>query len=327
MDTRDIIVVGASMGGVEALTALVGQLPPDLPASVLVVQHTSAESPGLLGQILSAHGPLPATTAEDGVRPERGRIYVAPPNRHLLLTPAGLRVVFGPRENRSRPAIDPLFRTAAVHARSRVIGVVLTGLLGDGAAGLLAIHRCGGTAVVQAPDDAAYPEMPLRALATVGSAHQAPLAGMGALLARLAAEPAPAAPPVPRALMLEAQLTERAMETDDWTQLPGGPTTFTCPECKGSIQEVREDGVRRFRCRVGHAYSIPDLLAGKARAVEETLWMAMQTLEERATMLESMAADDRQRGWNGGASGYEERARETRMHAERLRELLSTLPR
>jgi len=326
MSTRDIIVIGASMGGVEALSALAGQLPADLAAAVLVVQHTSAASPGLLGAILSSRGPLPAATAEDGVRPERGRIYVAPPNRHLLLTEQGIRVVFGPRENRSRPAIDPLFRTAAVHGRSRVIGVVLTGLLGDGASGLLAIRRCGGEAVVQTPDDAAYPDMPLRALAAVGSAHQAPLDGMGALLARLALEPAPAPPPVPEALMLEARLTERAMEAEDWTQLPGGPTTFTCPECKGSIQEVLDDGIRRFRCRVGHAYSVDDLLAGKARAVEETLWMALQTLEERAAMLERMAEDDRQRGWAGAAGGYDERASETRIHAERLRELLTTIP-
>ena len=154
MHTRDIVVVGSSMGGIEALSALAGQLPEVLPAAVFIVQHTSAESPGLLGDILSQRGPLPAVMAEEGMAIERGRIYVAPPNRHMLATADGIRVTFGPRENRSRPAIDPLFRTAAVNYRSRVIGVVLTGLLGDGAAGLLAVHRCGGLALVQAPDDA-----------------------------------------------------------------------------------------------------------------------------------------------------------------------------
>lgn len=156
----DVIVIGSSMGGIEALSSLVRQLPADLPASVVVVQHSSEESPGLLSEILARAGALPAVTAEDRMALEHGRIYVAPPDHHLLLTEDGLRVVFGPRENRVRPAIDPLFRTAAVNYRSRVIGVILTGLLGDGASGLLAVRRCGGTAVVQAPDDAATPRCP-----------------------------------------------------------------------------------------------------------------------------------------------------------------------
>lgn len=311
------------MGGVEALSVVAGQLPGDLNAAVLVVQHTSAESPGMLGEILNNKGPLRAAIAQDGDALERGRIYVAPPNRHLLLTLDGIRVTFGPRENRTRPAIDPLFRTAAVNYRSRVIGVVLTGTLGDGAAGLLSIQRCGGVPVVQAPDDAAYPDMPLRALAAVPGARAVPLAGMGALLDQLVMEPAPEPPPVPQVLALEARLTERAMPADDWNQVPGRATPFTCPECKGAVQEIDEDGPRRYRCRVGHAYSSMDLLGEKAKAVEDTLWMALQTVEERAQMLEAMANDDRQRGWHSNAGTFAERARETRIHAERLRELLT----
>lgn len=325
MHTRDIIVVGASMGGVETLSALAGQLPADLPAAVLVVQHTAAESPGLLGDIVSQHGPLPAVVAEDRMPLEHGRIYVAPPDRHLLLTEQGVRVVYGPRENRVRPAIDPLFRTAAVHGRSRVIGVVLTGLLGDGAAGLLAVHRCGGAAVVQSPDDAAYPEMPLRALAAVPSARQVPLAELGATLARLAAEPAPEPPPVPEALRIEVQFTERAMATDDWGEVPSRPTDFTCPECSGAIREIEGEPLRRYRCRVGHAYSAHDFLAEKERGVEDALWLALQTLREQAQMLETLANEDRRRGWVRNAGGYEERAREMRTAADRLRELVTTL--
>ncbi|MBW3655385.1 MAG: chemotaxis protein CheB, partial [Gemmatimonadetes bacterium] len=269
MGQRDIIVVGASMGGIEALSALVAQLPSDLPASILVVQHTSAESPGTLGDILTARGALPAAIATDGTQLEHGRIYVAPPDRHLLLTQSGLRVAFGARENRTRPAIDPLFRTAAVHYRSRVIGVVLTGMLGDGAAGLLAVHRCGGAAVVQDPDDAAYPQMPLRSLAAVPTARRAALEELGPLLGRLLVEPAPSPPRVPEGLHLEVRLTERAMEAPDWHQLPGTSVPFTCPECKGAMREIHEDGLRRYRCRVGHAYSAHDLLSDKAKAVEE----------------------------------------------------------
>ena len=326
MVTRDIVVVGSSMGGVEALSSMASQLPADLPAAVLVVQHTSSDSPGLLGQILSNHGPLSAVMAEDGMPIECGRIYVAPPNRHMLATADGIRITFGPRENRSRPAIDPLFRTAAVNFRSRVIGVVLTGLLGDGAAGLLAVHRCGGIAMVQSPYDAEYADMPRRALDLVESAQKFSLADLGASLVRHCGEPAPEPPDVPEALLIETRLTERDMGMEDWGKVPSTPTSFTCPECKGAIHEIREEGLTRYRCRVGHAYSGYDLLGDKAKSVEESLWVALQTLEERAQMLESMATDDRQRGWTRGAGSYEDRARETRIHAERLRALLLDAP-
>ena len=325
MQTRDIIAVGASMGGVEALSALVSQLPADLPAAVLVVQHLAAQSPALLGDILSQHGPLPAVVAQDQMAIERGRIYVAPPDRHLFVSQGGLRVNYGPRENRARPAIDVLFRTTAVHCRSRVIGVVLTGLLGDGAAGLLAIHRCGGAALVQAPADASYPEMPGRALAAVPSARQVPLAELGSMLARLAAEPAPEPPPVPEALRIEARLTERAMATDDWGNVPSRSTDFTCPECSGAIREIADEPIRRFRCRVGHAYTADDFVKAKTLSVEEALWMALQSLQEQAQVLEALAASDRARGWQRNAASYEERAREVHSAADRLRELVTTL--
>lgn len=325
MQTRDVIVIGSSMGGIEALSALVARLPADLPAAVLVVQHVSEASPAILGDILGAKGTLAAVTAEDGMALERGRIHVAPPDRHLLVTPRGVRVVFGPRENRSRPAIDPLFRTAAVHCRSRVIGVVLTGLLSDGAAGLHAVARCGGTAVVQSPDDAAFPEMPTRALERVPRAHEVRIAEMGALLDRLSHEAAPVPPPVPEALAIEVRITERRMWIDEGSEMPGHPTNFTCPECSGALEGIDEEGRLRYRCRVGHAFSTDDLLVEKTQALEETLWVAMQTLVERADMLAALARNDRDRGRARTAMGFEERAIETRRHVDRLRELLASL--
>jgi two-component system chemotaxis response regulator CheB len=323
--TRDIIVVGASMGGVEALSKLASQLPADLPAAVLVVQHTSAESPGLLGEILNQRGALPAAIAEDREPLEHGRIYVAPPDRHLLLTEGGVRVVYGPRENRARPAIDPLFRTAAVHYQSRVIGVVLTGLLSDGAAGLLAVHRCGGVAVVQSPDDAAYPDMPRRALSAVPTAREVPLSNLGPVLERLVAEEAPVPSPVPQVLGVEARLTERAMANADWGEVPSRSTDFTCPECSGAIRAIDDEPLTRFRCRVGHAYTADDIVAAKERGTEDALWLALQTLQEQAQMLETLAGEDQSRGWARNAARYEERAREMRDAAERLRELVSEL--
>lgn len=325
MPGRDLIVIGSSMGGIEALTRLVRALPAELGAAVLIVQHVSQDSPALLGEILDAHGPLPAVTAEDGMPFERGRIYVAPPDRHLLAGSNGIRVVFGPRENRHRPAIDPLFRTAAVNHGSRVIGVVLTGLLGDGAAGLQAIATCGGVAVVQDPADADHAEMPRRALERVPAARVARLAELPQILAALAREEVVATPPVPEALRIEAQLTERAMQADDWHQVPGNPTRFTCPECRGAIQAIEEGGATRYRCRVGHAYSADTLLEEKDAALETSLWVALQTLQERVAMLDAMARDDRRRGWMRSADSYAARADEARVHAERLRELVHRL--
>ena len=320
---HDVVVIGASMGGIQALKALAAQLPEGLPASVLVVQHTSSESPRLLGDILDREGPLPAAIAEDRTPLERGRIYVAPPDHHLLLTEDGIRLLFGPRENRSRPAVDPLFRTAAVSHRSRVIGVVLTGLLGDGASGLLAVRRCGGIAVVQAPEDAAYPDMPTRALAAVPDAHRVELAEMGAFLARLVAKPAPPPPPVPAALRLEARLTEQAMSNPNWHELPSHATDFTCPECHGAIHEIEGEPLRRYRCRVGHAFSVDTLMGAKTQQVEEALWLALQTLQERAQMLEGLAQEERLRGRT--RSGYEDRGREARAVVEQLRELIGAV--
>jgi two-component system chemotaxis response regulator CheB len=328
MQTRDVIVIGASMGGIETLSALVSQLPEDLPASILVAQHVSAASPGVLSHILDRRGPLPAVMAADGMPMQRGRIYVAPPDRHLLATRDGLRVVFGPRENRSRPAIDPLFRTAAVHYRSRVIGVILTGLLDDGAAGLHAIVRCGGLGVVQAPEDAEFPEMPTRAIERVQCARVVGIAEMAPLLDMLCREAAPESPPIPETLRLEARLTEGESKEEDWTKIPGREVNFTCPECRGAIREITDEGEpeARYRCRVGHTFTAREMAFGKAGEVERALWVAVQTLEERAAMLANLASADRRRGWTHTAESFEDRAEECRGHAARVRELITNLP-
>ncbi len=231
-----------------------------------MVQHQAAESPGALGRVLSRSGPLIAELARDGEPLERGRIYLAPPDRHLVLGERGVRVVFGPRENRSRPAIDVLFRSAAVHYRSRVIGVILSGVLDDGAAGLLAVRQCGGLAVVQAPSDTEHAEMPSRALEAVPDAEPIALADMAAHLARRAAEVAPEPPPVPDMLWTEARLTEGAMTALDDTTVPGESTDLTCPECRGPLWELPAGGVPRYRCRVGHAYSRDALVRASSPA-------------------------------------------------------------
>jgi two-component system chemotaxis response regulator CheB len=210
VQNRDIIVIGASMGGIEAVKQVAANLPAGLPAAVFVVIHSGAGAPGVLPQMLDKAGPLRCFRASDGEPFERGRIYAAPPDRHLLLEPNCVLTRHGPRENGFRPAIDPLFRSAAVHFGGRVIGVVLTGFLNDGTAGLRAIKRCGGLAVVQDPADAIAPEMPRSALRHVAVDHCVPLDALGALLARLAAEPAGESPEVPEFVRREARSRNRS---------------------------------------------------------------------------------------------------------------------
>jgi len=234
---HDIIVIGASAGGVEALKALIAGLPANLPAALFVVLHIPAQSPSLLPEILSRAGRLAATHAADGAPIRRGQIYVAPPDQHLLVERGRLRVVRGPRENRYRPAVDPLFRTAALAYGPRVVGVILTGALDDGTAGLLAIKQRGGVAVVQDPAEALYSGMPRSALEHVAVDYCMPLAEIAPLLARLIGEPTQEEGmyPMPEELEQEVRLAEIdiAALTDD--EHPGTPSAFSCPECGGVL--------------------------------------------------------------------------------------------
>ena len=322
--TRDIVVVGTSLGGLDALSRLLEQLPADFPASIFIVQHIGEQSAGFLAGILDGRTQLGVQMAVDGMTFERGCAYVAPPGHHMILSRNGLGVVYGPRENLSRPAIDPLFRSAAFNFRSRVVGLLLTGLLNDGTSGLLAVARCGGLALVQALDDAAYPDMPRNAMQAVPQARQVALDDLGVVLQNAVREVAPEPPPVPETIRVEAQLTERGMN-EDWNQVPGRPTNFTCPECSGAIRIMDEDGVSRYRCRVGHAYTDETIIAAKDDAAEASLWNALQTLEERVQMLQSMARSERERGWGGSFETLEERVRDAEHHALNLRKYIQSM--
>jgi two-component system, chemotaxis family, protein-glutamate methylesterase/glutaminase len=322
MAQRDIVVIGASMGGIEALKRLVARFPAGLPAAVFVVQHTSAESPGYLADILDKAGPLSAGLAIDLEHIHPGRIYVAPPDCHLLVKEKCIVVAHGPRENRMRPAIDPLFRSAAVAHRTRVIGIILTGLLDDGASGLDAVKRCGGVAVVQAPDDAAYPDMPRRALEVADVDYVIPLDEIADLVQRLVLEEAPEAQDVPKDLQLEAMIAEQSMNSLNGEDALGKPSTYTCPECGGSLWEMDDDALRRYRCRTGHAYTARVLLADQDHQVEQALWAALRMMEERSNMLARMAREEKAQGRDRAAAVYEERIAESRGHAEGIRNLL-----
>lgn len=322
---HDIVVFGASTGGVEALALLVQALPRDLPAAIFVVLHLSPEVPSHLPEILNRHSRLPARHPRDGEPIQLGHIYVAPPDRHLLLEGGVVRVVRGPRENRHRPAVDPLFRTAALAYGPRVIGVVLTGALDDGTAGLYAIKQRGGVAIVQDPRDAMIASMPESALEYVAVDYCVPLHELAPLLARTVHERAPssAAFPASRELVYEshiAELDENAMEND---QEIGTLAALTCPECGGPLWELHDGRLLRFRCRSGHAYSGESAFAAKSEALDEALWEAYNSLRESGIMARRLAAEARERGHQAVAARFERRASEQLRRAEAILSVVS----
>src|SRR5947209_3917375 len=233
MPGHNIIVVGASAGGVEALVTLVRSLPADLPAAVFIVLHIPAQSSSLLPEILTRSGPLVAFHPKDGGTIEQGKIYVASPDHHLMIARGSVRVVHGPKENRHRPAIDPLFRSAANMYKQRVIGVVLTGSLDDGTAGLLAIKQSGGLAVVQSPEDALYPSMPVHAMEHVKVDYVRPMREIGALLVRLVHEPVAELEEddTSEDMEVEIKMAEFDMKTIHDEHKAGTPSAFSCPDC------------------------------------------------------------------------------------------------
>jgi len=289
---RDIVVIGASAGGVIALLELVKTLPPDFPAPIFVVQHVAPDSPSILPHLLSAVSSLPARHPKDGEVVEPGVIYVAAPDHHLLVEGDKVLVKRGPKENRFRPSIDALFRSAAYTYGPRVIGVVLTGYLDDGTSGLWSVQRMGGLTVVQDPADAQQPAMPANALEFVAADYVVPLAELGGLLVRLTTEPAPTKPRIRKEELdlLEIELT--IAKRDNAFELgiidKGKLTPFTCPDCHGALTQLVEGNLIRFRCHTGHAYTVSALLGEVTQSVESMLYQTMRGLEETKMLLHSL---------------------------------------
>ena len=325
MANKDLVVIGASDGGVEALRKLVHELPADLAATIMVVLHTGPSSPNVLDRVLERAGPLRASIAEDGEAPRRGHIYVAPADRHLLLDEAErLRLTRGPKENRFRPAIDALFRSAAYAFGPRVVGVILSGWLDDGTAGLWAIKDRGGTAIVQDPSEALAPAMPTSARSNVAVDHCVPVAQIGAILARLSATPATekGARRVSKLMSTEVAIAreDNALETGILDM--GEPSLFACPECHGVLLSLKEGSNLRFRCHTGHAYSLETLLADFNDKNEEALWSAVRALEETIMLLRRMADNVHAHGHEAAAEVFRDRAAAAQARAHLLRDAI-----
>jgi two-component system, chemotaxis family, protein-glutamate methylesterase/glutaminase len=317
---RNIIVIGTSAGGLETLDRLVGQLPTDLRASIFIVQHMASQASGtaLLGR-LGRYAAFEPKLAEDGDRFKAGRIYIAPPDNHLLLKKTTLLVTKGARENRSRPGIDPLFRSAAVAHGARVIGVVLSGLLDDGTAGLLAIKKCGGVTIVQDPKDAAYSSMPQSAIDNAGVDFCVPLDEMGKLLAKLVAQPHGRTKTAPHDIQTEALIAERVLSDVSQVNGLGEQVPYNCPNCGGVLWKLDTQGAERYRCHTGHSFTRPALLASQSEKIEEMLWIALRMFEERRNLLTTMLKTARGRHIQ---RAQQERLTETEGHIERIRTML-----
>lgn len=309
---RDIVAIGASAGGVEALRTIAGHLPADLDAAVFVVLHIGIES--TLAAILDRAGPLPATDAEDGEPIRRGRVYVAPYDVHMLLRDGRIVLRHGPKENMARPAIDPLFRSAALAFGPRVIGVILTGGLSDGTAGLHAVKRRGGIAVVQDPKRALSPGMPESALHHVTVDHCEDIEAIGPLISRLTSEPARAPPkaPAPEDIAIETAVAEREeappMEAEGRL---GKLSPLSCPECNGPLWEIADGDLLRYRCHTGHAYNADVLLAAKSEETERLLWNILRDYQQHAELVRRMAAREHEKRHDKTAAWLEERGRVT----------------
>jgi two-component system, chemotaxis family, protein-glutamate methylesterase/glutaminase len=324
---RDIVVIGASAGGLQALQQLLTALPPDVEAALLVVLHT-AERPGasMLPEILQRRSTMPVSHPRDGDRIVRGRIYIAPPGFHMIVEDGFVRVLQGPRENLHRPAIDPLFRSAASAYGRRVIGVILTGMLDDGTAGLMMVSARGGEAIVQDPQSAAFPSMPKSALNQVPNAHVLPLDQLAAFLSQLVGEEVPSEPEPANQASLgaakETRIAELNMDEISSEDRLGQPSPFACPDCGGVLWEIEQNGFLRFRCRVGHAFTAEHLGVEQRQAVETALWEALRALEESASLYRRMAGRARTSHHELPASLYQERASNTESNSKILRNFL-----
>jgi two-component system, chemotaxis family, protein-glutamate methylesterase/glutaminase len=323
-----IVVVGTSAGGVDALLTLVKTLPGSFPAPICVVLHIPPDSPSLLAQILSRSTSLKVKEAEDGERYDKGTVYIAPPDRHLLIADDGtLHVGRGPRENRHRPAVDPLFRSAALSHGRRAIGVILSGTLDDGTAGLMAIKQRGGIALVQDPRDAIYPGMPQSALQNVEVDHVVPVREIADKLVEIVASPLPPRvlkPIVDDDLKLEVKMAELDHDALAGDDRPGEPSPYSCPDCGGVLWEIENGEYVRFRCRVGHAFSPETMLGAQSDKLEEALWAAMKTLEESARLSKRLAQNERGRGHEWLAERFEKKEKDARARVETIRKFLAT---
>jgi two-component system, chemotaxis family, protein-glutamate methylesterase/glutaminase len=323
----EIVVVGASAGGLQALIDILSLLPGDLPAPILVAIHTPPERTSDLAAVLGRAGDLPASFASRDQRLQPGHVYVAPPDYHILVTGLGATLNHGPKENGFRPAIDPLFRSAARVFGARAMGVILSGALDDGAYGLKLIKDAGGIAVVQDPDEAIVPSMPLTALQYVAVDHVLTTDNIAKLITESTSQTNERVPSMARAKVQSAVENDdgngkQEITIDEMKQEFGPATALTCPDCGGALWEIIDGQLVRYRCHVGHQYSTEGLDSGQRDVVEEALWTAVRVLEEHADLRSRMSRRADMAGLNAVSSGFADSAQAAHVQAQSIRDVL-----
>jgi two-component system, chemotaxis family, protein-glutamate methylesterase/glutaminase len=318
-----IICIGASAGGLNALAQLFSQMPATINATVFVVLHLSRSA---LGEILidriKRHTSLPCKLAENNENIQTGHIYVAPPDAHLLVKKGKIILGHGPAENRFRPSIDVLFRSAATAYGERAIGVILTGLLNDGTNGMWAIHECGGKCIVQDPNEAEYPDMILSVLERMEVNDVANLKKMGGMLQSLTQQAPGEKITAPDIIVAESNLSEKMATGIQQVGQLGDHTVFSCPDCGGGLWKIKNGHMDHFRCHIGHSYTTGDLIVKQAETIEQTLWVAVRMMEERKLLLSRMARDNKGKGLEKMAADFSDRSEQLEYHIKNLKELL-----
>jgi len=322
-EPKFIVVVGASAGGLNSIIELMAQLTEEIDAAIFVVLHITHLTKGdALIQRLQANTAFTCKMADNGEVIQSRHLYLAVPDKHLLLKADRMILGDGPTENRWRPSIDALFRSAAAAFNSRVIGIVLTGLMQDGTSGMAAIKRSGGTIVVQDPNEAEYPDMPRSVLDNMDVDYCVSLQQMGDILREKTRNGVPNEHTVPGDIRAEAQISERVAVDMNILKEIGDKSLFTCPDCSGGLWEIKENDIIRYRCHTGHVYTQDELALKQKEALENTLWVALRMLEERKQLMDKMSREESSKGWKRSAATKTERAQELNIHIGRLKQVL-----
>jgi two-component system chemotaxis response regulator CheB len=321
-EPKCIIVIGASAGGLNSVIQLTSQLKGSLDAAVLIVLHLrKLTTNNMVAERLQAQSEFTCKLAKDGESLRKGHAYIGPPDQHLVLKKGKIVLGEGPQENLWRPSIDVLFRSAAAAYDSRVTGIILSGLMYDGTSGMLAIKRCGGTCIVQDPEEAEYPDMIQSVLQNVEVDYCLPLETMGAVLEEKIRNGVNKHD-IPDDVRAEAEIAERMALGIENVEALGERSVYICPDCGGGLWEMINDQVVRYRCHTGHVYNENELLIRQSEALENTLWTALRMMEERKNLLDKMSREERNKGWKLTAENKEERSRDLKAHIDRLQEIL-----
>ncbi|MBD0277389.1 MAG: chemotaxis protein CheB [Bacteroidota bacterium] len=323
-EPKYIVVIGASAGGLHSVIELAAQLTEEVDMAISVVLHTSNVAFGdVVVNRLQKNTVFTCKLAEHEESIKSMHLYLAPPDKHLIIKRGYIILGDGPAENRWRPSIDVLFRSAAVAYNGRVVGIVLTGMLEDGTAGMQIIKQCGGTCIVQDPEEAEYPDMPLSVLRNVEVDYCTSLTRIGTILLEKAKNGVYEKGIIPPQIVREAEIAEKvAIGIDDVAKLGAKNSIYSCPDCGGGLWEINQGNVTRYRCHTGHMYTQNELLSRQQEELEQTFYIALRMMEERRNLLQKMALEEESKGWMHSAANKTQRAQELQIHIARMKEIL-----